>query len=80
MTKAKPKSITTIEEAAEVYGGAKTMARAFKLPRREIEHWRAIGHVPKIHHLGMAMGLRMRGKMASPKLFGLLNWKELAGV
>jgi hypothetical protein len=33
------RTITTIEDAAAVYGGAKKMAKAFRAPTREIKLW-----------------------------------------
>jgi hypothetical protein len=79
MTKAKPK-VSTIAQAVKAYGSTAKMARAFQVKSGEVRQWAEVGYVPKIHHLGIVVGLRMRGRLASAKLFGLENWQELPGV
>jgi hypothetical protein len=73
------KTVTTMAQAVEVYGGTARMAKSFRTPIADVRLWERAG-VPRCHHLGIMVGLEQRGYDVSHKLFGLRNWRELPGM
>jgi len=78
------KRVRTIEEAEAVYGGLKKLASANKMSIAKngnaISNWKARGEVPPGRHLGLYIGLLVRGAEPTPRLFGVDKWSEIPGV
>jgi len=56
-------TVTTMWQAADVYGGKRKMAEAFKATAEEVDFWFRAGYVTKGYHLGFLLGLEARGEM-----------------
>ena len=81
------KLVTTIEQAADVYGGVAAMNTAFGIPSRKplvekdsVRDWIKRGSVPRGHQLGLYLGLQRRGYEMSPKLCGIESWDTVPGI
>ena len=59
------KAISTVEKAIKAYGGVHATAKAFGTSVKSIRQWHKWG-VPCTHHLGLYLGLQMRGRSPAP--------------
>ena len=73
----------TLDDADAAYGGDKTMSRSFRLKLTKgataIANWKS-GGVPRSQHLGLYLGLKARGYVPTPQLFGVVKWTDIPGV